>query len=185
MMVAFIDAHRESYGVEPICAVPPIAPATYYEAKARVADPARLPARTQRDAQLRPEIARVWHAHRRVYGAKKVWNQLNREGIRAARCTVARLMRRMGLRGVARGRRTITTVPDTRAPRPDDFGAARVHGDAAECIVGRGLHLRRHVARLRVSRVRDRCFFASHCRLARIHDDAHRPCAGRPRAGAV
>ena len=121
MMVAFIDAHREAYGVEPICAVLPIAPATYYEAKARVIDPARVPARTQRDAQLQPEIARVWHANRRVYGAKKVWKQLNREGIRIARCTVARLMRPMGLRGVVRGRRTVTTVPDTTAPQSDDL----------------------------------------------------------------
>jgi putative transposase len=121
MMVAFIDAHRESYGVEPICALLPSAPATYYEAKARVADFERRPARTQRDAQLRTEIARVWHANRRVYGAKKVWKQLNRDGIPKVRCTVARLMRRMGLRGVVRGRRMITTVPDTSAPRPDDL----------------------------------------------------------------
>jgi putative transposase len=86
-----------------------------------VADPERRPARTQRDAQLRPEIARFWHANRRVYGAKKVWKQLNRDGIRSARCTVARLIRRMGRRGVVRGRRTITTVPDTSAPCPDDL----------------------------------------------------------------
>jgi putative transposase len=120
-MVAFIDAHREAYGVEPICAVLPIAPATYYEAKARGADPARVPARSQREAQLRQEIARVWHANRRVYGAKKVWKQLNRDGVRTARCTVARLMRGMGLRGVVRGRRAITTVPDLTAPRPADL----------------------------------------------------------------
>ena len=91
-MVAFIDAHRQEYGVEPICAVVPIAPSTYYEQLARVRDPARVPARTQRDAKLGPEIDRVWRAHRRVYGAKKVWKQLRREQFVVARCTVARLM---------------------------------------------------------------------------------------------
>ena len=113
-MVGFIDAHRETYGVEPICAVLPIAPSTYYEQKARQADPRRQPARVQREARLRPEIQRVWQANRRVYGAKKVWKQLNRETIPVARCTVARLMRDLGLRGVVRGRRTTTTIPDAR-----------------------------------------------------------------------
>jgi putative transposase len=85
-MVAFIDAHREAYGVEPICAQLPIAPSTYYEAKARQTDPMRLPQRTQRDAQLRPEIERVWRANRRVYGAKKVWKEMNPQAIEVARC---------------------------------------------------------------------------------------------------
>jgi transposase InsO family protein len=120
-MVAFIDAHRGSYGVEPICAVLPIAPSTYYEQKARQADPTRRPARAQRDAQLRPEIARVWQTNRRVYGARKVWRQLQREAIPVARCTVARLMRALGLRGVVRGRRVRTTVPDALAERPQDL----------------------------------------------------------------
>ncbi len=120
-MVAFIDAHRETYGVEPICAVLPIAPSTYYEQKARAADPSRLPARAQREARLRPEIQRVWQANRRVYGAKKVWKQLNRETIPVARCTVARLMRDLGLRGVVRGRRIRTTIPDALAARPRDL----------------------------------------------------------------
>ena len=120
-MVAFIDAHREMYGVEPICAVLPIAPSTYYEQKARQADPRRQPARVQREARLRPEIQRVWQANRRVYGAKKVWKQLNRETIPVARCTVARLMRDLGLRGVVRGRRITTTIPDALAARPRDL----------------------------------------------------------------
>ena len=120
-MVGFIDAHREMYGVEPICAVLPIAPSTYYEQKARQADPLRQPARVQREARLRPEIQRVWQANRRVYGAKKVWKQLNRETIPVARCTVARLMRDLGLRGVVRGRRTTTTIPDALAARPRDL----------------------------------------------------------------
>ncbi len=122
-MVGFIDAHRETYGVEPICAVLPIAPSTYYEQKARQADPRRQPARVQREARLRPEIQRVWQANRRVYGAKKVWKQLNRETIPVARCTVARLMRDLGLRGVVRGRRITTTIPDTLADRPRDLVA--------------------------------------------------------------
>lgn len=120
-MVAFIDAHRETYGVEPICAMLPIAPSTYYEQKARQADPTRLPARAQRDAQLRPAIERVWRTHRRVYGAKKVWKQLHREQMPVARCTVARLMRALGLRGVVRGRRIKTTIPDALADRPRDL----------------------------------------------------------------
>ena len=121
MMVAFIDDHREAYGVEPICAVLPIAPSTYYEAKARVADPARLPTRVRRDAVLREDIMRVWKANRRVYGVRKVWRQLGREGIAAARCTVERLMRVDGLRGVVRGHRVRTTIPDLMADRPCDL----------------------------------------------------------------
>ena len=74
-MVAFIDAHRETYGVEPICAQLPIAPSTYFETKARQADPSRQPARAQRDDVLRGAITRVWHANRRVYGVRKVWRQ--------------------------------------------------------------------------------------------------------------
>lgn len=85
-MVAFIDAHRASDGVEPICAVLPIAPSTYYEAKARERDPARLPARVRRDAALRPEIQRVFAATRNRYGGKKVWKELRREGRVVARC---------------------------------------------------------------------------------------------------
>ena len=120
-MVAFIDAHRDAFGVEPICAQLPIAPSTYFEAKAREADPQRVPARAQRDAALCPEIDRVWRANRRVYGVKKVWKALHRQGVHVARCTVGRLMRRLGLRGVVRGRRTITTVSDATVDRPADL----------------------------------------------------------------
>jgi len=119
-MVSFIDDHRGEYGVEPICAVVPIAPSSYYESKAREADPRRAPPRVQRDAELRGEIRRVWDANFRVYGARKVWLQLNREGIAVARCTVARLMRELGLRGVVRGRRARTTVGIEELPRPAD-----------------------------------------------------------------
>jgi len=120
-MTDFIDAHRGRYGVESICRLLPIAPSVYYEQKAREADPSRLPARVVRDAWLTGEIDRVWRSNRRVYGARKVWLQLNHEGIRVARCTVERLMRRMGLRGVVRGRKVRTTLPDESSPRPLDL----------------------------------------------------------------
>jgi transposase InsO family protein len=120
-MVAFIDDHREGYGVEPICAVLPIAPSTYYDAKAREANPALRSARAQRDEELRAEVQRVWEENRRVYGARKIWRQLNREGVGVARCTVARLMREMGLRGAVRGRRVRTTMPADQTERPLDL----------------------------------------------------------------
>jgi transposase InsO family protein len=120
-MVAFVDAHRAAYGVEPICRVLPIAPSTYHERKARERDPSRLPARAQRDARLTPEITRVWQATRRRYGAKKVWKELRREGRVVARCTVARLYQDLGLHGVVRGRRVKTTIPDVVAERPLDL----------------------------------------------------------------
>ena len=121
-MVAFIDAHRGAYGVEPICAVLPIASSVYYEHRARRRDPARQPPRIRRDTGLCVHIARVWREHREVYGVRKVWKQLLREGVVVARCTVARLMRRLGLAGAVRGRAfRRTTVPDATAPRPPDL----------------------------------------------------------------
>ena len=121
MMVGYIDAHKDRFGVESICAVLPIAPSTYYEHKARQGEPERLPARRQRDQQLKPEVQRVWSENLRVYGARKVWLQLNRESVRVARCTVARLMRELGLRGVRRGKRWRTTIPDEALERPADL----------------------------------------------------------------
>ena len=120
-MVSFIDDHREFYGVEPICRVLPIAPSTYYEHKARQADPERLPLRAKRDAVLREDIDRVWHGNFQVYGVRKVWHQLLRENVPVARCTVARLMREMGLEGAVRGRKFKTTIPDHTASRPTDL----------------------------------------------------------------
>ena len=119
-MLAFIDAHRDQYGVESICKHLPIAPSTYYEHKARRSDPTRLPKRAQRDAELRGPIRRVWQENFRAYGARKVWKQLHREHIPVARCTVERLMRQEGLRGVVRGRRTRTTIPDEALEKPLD-----------------------------------------------------------------
>ncbi len=121
-MVSFIDAHRESHGVESICRQLPIAPSTYYEAKARQADDSRLPPRAKRDAELIPEIQRVFDENFRVYGAKKVWRQLNREHRNVARCTVERLMTHLGLHGAIRGgRKWRTTIPDAAAARPADL----------------------------------------------------------------
>ncbi len=108
-MVSFIDAHRAEYGVEPICRQLPIAPSTYYEYKARQADPGRLPPRLRRDIELMGEIQRVYDENFGVYGAYKVWLQLNREHIRVARCSVERLMRALGLHGVVRRRSCRTT----------------------------------------------------------------------------
>jgi transposase InsO family protein len=121
-MVTFIDEQRDEYGVEPICKVLPIAPSTYYEQKARQADPDRLPPRVRRDAMLSDEIQRVWDDNFQVYGARKVWRQLGREGQQVARCTVERLMRQMGLQGATRGRRRkVTTIVAETASRPVDL----------------------------------------------------------------
>jgi transposase InsO family protein len=121
MMVAFIDGHRADYGVEPICSVLPIAPSTYYLAKAQAANPAQRSARAQRDDKLRLEIRRVYDANQQVYGVRKMWRQLKRERITVPRCTVARLMRSLGLQGVVRGRRVRTTIPEDAAARPLDL----------------------------------------------------------------
>ena len=121
-MVQFIDEHRVRFGVEPICAVLPIAPSLYFELKAREREPHRRPARAHRDEQLGAHIRRVWYENRAVYGVRKVWNQLKRDGLTVARCTVARLMRRLGLAGVVRGRTfKVTTIPDAAMTRPPDL----------------------------------------------------------------
>ncbi len=119
-MNAFIDEHRGAHGVEPICSALQVAPSAYRRHAARVRVPALLPARAQRDAQLLPEVQRVFDANLRVYGADKVWRQLRREGVAVARCTVERLMRRLGLQGVRRGKGVRTTVPDAKAACPLD-----------------------------------------------------------------
>jgi len=121
-MVQFIDEHRTVYGVEPICAVLPIAPSTYYEHRARSLDPEKRSGREKRDERLRIEVQRVWDENFGVYGAEKVWRQLGRESVAVARCTVERLMRGLGLRGVARGRAfTVTTVSAEGTERPADL----------------------------------------------------------------
>jgi transposase InsO family protein len=119
-MIAFINDHREAYGVEPICKVLPIAPSTYFERIAQRKDPARLSARAKRDLELKPEVARVFAENYEVYGVRKVWRQMRREGFDIARCTVERLMRSLGLHGVIRGKPFRTTVSDKAAPCPLD-----------------------------------------------------------------
>jgi putative transposase len=119
-MIAFIDDHREFHGVEPICRVLPIAPSTYHDSVAKRRDPARLSPRAQRDAALAVEVRRVFAENFHVYGVRKVWRQLRRESFDVARCTVARLMRDMGLEGAIRGKPVRTTVSDKAAPCPLD-----------------------------------------------------------------
>ncbi|HET9244793.1 MAG TPA: IS3 family transposase [Xanthobacteraceae bacterium] len=119
-MIAFIDDHHGTHGVEPICKVLPIAPSTYHAHVAKRRDPAKLSARARQDAALKIEVRRVFDQNFSVYGVRKIWRQLKREGIDVARCTVSRLMRDMGLRGVIRGKSVRTTISDKAAPCPLD-----------------------------------------------------------------
>ena len=128
-MNAFIDEHRARLGVEPICTALQVAPSAYRRHAARVREPALLSARAQRDAQLLPEVQRVFEQNLQVYGADKVWRQLLREGVTVARCTVQRLMRRLGLQGVRRGKGVRTTVPNAKATCPLDRVNRQVHAD--------------------------------------------------------
>jgi putative transposase len=122
MMVTFIDAQRDAYGVEPICRVLPIAPSTYFRCKSHHADPTRRSARARRDDELRAIIRRIWTDHHQVYGPRKVWRQMGRENLRVARCRVRRLMREMGLAGATRGRAWVTTTQASPATeRPADL----------------------------------------------------------------
>lgn len=119
-MIRFVDAYRDDHGVEPICRVLEIAPSTYHAHARRRSQPETAPPRVQRDVELMQEIRRVFDENFQVYGVRKVWRQLRREGFDVARCTVARLMKKMALQGVIRGRRVRTTVADTNAPCPLD-----------------------------------------------------------------
>lgn len=129
-MIAFIDAHREAHGVEPICRVLPIAPSTYRDHAAKRRDPSRLPSRARHDLALKPEILRVFSENFGVYGVRKVWRQMQREGFMVARCTVERLMRDLGLRGVIRGKPVRTTIGDKAAPCPLDQVNRQFHAPA-------------------------------------------------------
>ena len=163
----FVDANRESYGVEPICRMLPIAPSTYYEQKAREKDPSRQPARAKRDVQLRGEIRRVRQENFDVYGVRKVWRQLCREAATWLDARwVARLMREMGLQEAVRG----TSIQDDEAGferrSPDGPRGARLQRHTPERALGLGPDLRCHVARLRVCRLRHRRLRSTHRRLA-------------------
>jgi transposase InsO family protein len=160
-MIAYIDRNRHRYGVEPICQLLPIAPSTYYQARRR-----RASARAVRDAKLKAEIARVHAEHFGVYGARKVWRQLHREGIAVARCTVERLMRELHLEGVRRGK----PPPDYHARRDGcptrRPGGAGLLGGQAEPAVGCGSHLRGDLVGVRLGGVRYRCLQPLPGRLA-------------------
>ena len=119
-MYAMVDEHRAEHGVEPICSVLQIAPSAYRRHAARCRDRSLCSARAKRDAELMPKVEKVWNANLQVYGADKVWRQLHREGEAVARCTVERLMRRLGLRGVKRGKVVRTTISNNQAPCPLD-----------------------------------------------------------------
>jgi putative transposase len=129
-MIGFIDGQREAYGVEPICRVLPIAPSTYHEHAAQRRDPGRLSKRAKRDEVLKVAVRRVYEANFGVYGVRKLWRQLRREQVQVARCTVERLMRKMGLKGVIRGRTVRTTIPDKAAPCPLDHVHRQFHAPA-------------------------------------------------------
>jgi len=120
-MVAFIDQYRRKYGVEPICAVLPIAPSTYYRYKDLERSPEKRSHRVRRYEMLEPEVRRVWEENQSVYGARKVWKQLNRESIPVGRWSVETVMRKLGLEGVRRGRRCRTTITDEKAEKPLDL----------------------------------------------------------------
>ncbi|MDT0577185.1 MAG: IS3 family transposase [Caenibius sp.] len=133
-MTNFIDEHRGEYGVEPICRVLPIAPSTYHERVAQRRDPSRLSPRAQRDEAMKPEVRRVFDANFKVYGVRKVWRQMQREGFDIARCTVERLMRDLGLQGVIRGKPVKTTVSDKTAPCPLDQVNRQFHAPAPNML---------------------------------------------------
>lgn len=133
-MIAFIDQHKDVYGVEPICSALPIAPSTYYDHLARRTHPEQRSARVQRDEVLCGHIRRVWEEHFQVYGVRKVWRQLKREGIEVARCTVERLMRRLGLVGVRRGKPVRTTIPALLAHCPQDHVQRRFQAERPNAL---------------------------------------------------
>jgi transposase InsO family protein len=183
-MIAFIDDQRAAYGVEPICRVLLIAPSTYHAHVARRADPTQLPARAKRDAAVIPEVRRVFAENFGVYDVRKVWRQLGGEGHHVARCTVARLMRSLGLQGVIRGKPVRTTISDKAASCPLDrvnrqFQAARPNG------CGSRLHLCGDLGGVPLRRLHHRCLRAADRRLARITNGACGLRAGRPETGSA
>ena len=133
-MIAFIDNNRQDHGVEPICKVLTIAPSTYHLHAAKLADPSKLSLRAKRDLALKIEIKRVFEGNFGVYGVRKVWRQMQREGFDVARCTVARLMSGMGLQGVIRGKPVKTTISDGAAPCPKDHVNRQFHAPAPNML---------------------------------------------------
>lgn len=133
-MIQFIEDHRSDHGVEPICRVLPIAPSTFYDHMAKRADPDLLSDRAKRDEELKPEIERVFEENLSVYGVRKVWHQMRREGFDIARCTVARLMKGIGVEGVVRGKKPKTTIPDKALPCPLDKVNRQFHAPAPNIL---------------------------------------------------
>lgn len=133
-MTAFIDAHRDEYGVEPICRVLPIAPSSYRARVAQRNNPELLSGRAREDQRLKPEVMRVFAENFGVYGVRKVWRQMNREGFAVARCTIARLMRDLGLQGVIRGKPVRTTVSNKAAPCSLDHVNRQFHAPAPNML---------------------------------------------------
>jgi putative transposase len=129
-MIAFIDDHRKEHGIEPICQVLPIAPSTYHDHEVKRREPERRSARAKRDEELKVEVKRVFDSNFGVYGVRKLWRQLLREGFEVARCTVERLMRKMGLKGVIRGKPVRTTIGDKSVPCPLDHVNRQFHAPA-------------------------------------------------------
>lgn len=150
-MTKYIDAHRDRFGVEPICQALAVAPSTYYAARTRPPS-----ARACRDAELRPEVTRVHRENFGVYGVDKVWHQLNREGFVVGRDRVARLMRACSLRGVRRGAFKRTTQADEHSPRPADLVEREFRAAAPNRLSRRRPHVRRDLAGLRLRRLRHR-----------------------------
>ena len=194
-MIAFIDDHREAHGVEPICKVLPIAPSTYHAHAARRADPVASAGAGAARCRLMPEIARVFDENFEVYGVRKVWRQLQREGQDVARCTVERLMRSMGLQGVIRGKPVQDHDQRQGGAVPAGPRQPAVQGATAERAVGVGLHLCLDLGGLRLRRLRHRRLRPAHRRLAGVTHGAcrascsmrwSRPCmtAGRSIAAA-
>ena len=133
-MIRFIEDHRADHGVEPICRVLPIAPATFYDHLAKRANPDLLSDRAKRDEDLKPEIERVFEENLSVYGVRKIWHQMRREGFDIARCTVARLMKDLDLEGVVRGKKPTTTIPDKALPCPLDKVNRQFHAPAPNVL---------------------------------------------------
>jgi putative transposase len=133
-MITFIDDHRALYGVESICRLLPIAPSTYYRHTARRHDPQQWSTRARRDAGLKAQIREVWGDNFGVYGVRKVWRQLLREGVEVARCTVERLMKAMGIQGVRRGRVIMTTQRDDAVPCPSDLVKRQFRADRPDAL---------------------------------------------------
>jgi transposase InsO family protein len=195
-MIAFIDDHRAAYGVEPICRVLPIAPSTWHAHVARRVDPALSPERAKRDDVLKPAVQRVFEENYGVYGVRKVWRQLKREGHVVARCTVARLMRGLGLQGVIRGKPIRTTISDKATPYPLDHvhrhyavpvgpRPSAVPGGTPERAVAFRLHLCGDLGRLRLRRLHHRRVRAADRRLARVTNGARELRARRAGTGSA